>query len=442
MPPRGKVLYSDEVRAKFDLVGFDPRGIARSTPLRCFDMTADALAALPPFAFPVTRVEERVWIAADRAYADGCVRRAGAILDHMSTANVARDMDLLRQAVGDEMMTFAGYSYGSYVGSTYANLFPDKVRAVIIDGVIDPISYETGRGNEAETLPSDARLVSEQGAYDTLQAFLSLCEQGSENCAFSGGDPKRRYDRLARRLRSEPVQLPDGSGGTFLFTYADLVATTLGAMYDPSSWPELAEFLHELHTAAHPRGTSEALEALRIRLGLKGEPRYKQVLDGFAGVWCSDADNPEQASAWARAAPAADRENPYFGRPWIWFGSICAAWPGQDADRYTGPFDRETSNTVLVIGNRDDPATRYEDAVSTASIIPRSRLLTLNGSGHTSLFKSRCVDRYVDRYLLTGNVPPPDTVCPVDVVPFSEPARDLRRTEVSPTPNLLPPMLR
>ena len=196
----GKQLFTAEVRAKFDLLGFDPRGVAGSTPLQCFDTTDEALATLAPFWFPYTRSEERIWARADRAYAAACKRRGGPIINHMSTANVARDMDLLRPAVGDSKMTYVGYSYGSYIGSTYAAMFPKKVRAVVIDGVIDPVSYATGRGNQSKTLPIDARLVSEQGAYKTLQGFLSLCDKGGSNCPFSDGNPKERYDRLAKRL--------------------------------------------------------------------------------------------------------------------------------------------------------------------------------------------------------------------------------------------------
>jgi pimeloyl-ACP methyl ester carboxylesterase len=108
----GPFLYSDEVRARFDLVGFDPRGIIRSTPLRCYETFDGAIADLPPMAFPVTRQEERVWVRSNRALARACAERGGPILDHMSTANVARDMDLLRRAVGDAKLTYAGYSYG------------------------------------------------------------------------------------------------------------------------------------------------------------------------------------------------------------------------------------------------------------------------------------------------------------------------------------------
>jgi pimeloyl-ACP methyl ester carboxylesterase len=437
----GPFLYSDEVRARFDLVSFDPRGVAASTPLQCFETTDDALAATAPMAFPVTRAEERVWIQADRTWQRACGERGGPILDHMSTANVARDMDLLRRAVGDAKMTYVGYSYGTAIGSTYANLFPDKVRAVVIDGVIDPVSYTTGRGDQARTLPSDARLRSEQGAYDTLQGFLRLCDLGGPNCAFSGGNPKRRYDRLARRLLAEPAQLPDGQGGTAPFTYADLVGTTLGAMYDPSSWPDLAAFLQELDTLTSPARAAKTLRGLRQRLGLGARAPYEQVLEGFAGVWCLDPVNPDRPSAWARAAHRADRRDPYFGRPWIWFGSICAQWPGHDSDRYLGPFDRRTANTVLVVGNRNDPATRYQDAVSTSRLLGRGRLLTVAGWGHTSLFLSSCADAYVSRYLLTGRVPPAGTVCQVDEVPFAEPAPAAASVATSAHAYLLPPTL-
>jgi pimeloyl-ACP methyl ester carboxylesterase len=119
----GRLLYSREVQARFDLVGFDPRGIIRSTPLRCFNSLQQAQAAQPPFPFPVTPQQERVWIRSDRRIARACADRAGAIIDHMATANVARDLDLLRQAVGDARLSYAGYSYGSYLGTTYANLF-------------------------------------------------------------------------------------------------------------------------------------------------------------------------------------------------------------------------------------------------------------------------------------------------------------------------------
>ena len=199
----GPDLYTPEVRARFDLVGFDPRGIARSTALRCFGSPRQWDPAFPEVAFPLTSGELDAWITADRYLVDACDRRGGSIIDHMATADVARDMDRLRAAVGDDQLTYAGVSYGSYLGVTYANLFPNRVRAVVVDGVLDPIAWSTGRGNEAATLPFSTRLQSDVGAQATLNEFFRLCDAGGANCAFSG-DAATRYAALASRAAREP----------------------------------------------------------------------------------------------------------------------------------------------------------------------------------------------------------------------------------------------
>jgi pimeloyl-ACP methyl ester carboxylesterase len=441
----GPILYSDEVRARFDLVGFDPRGIIGSTPLRCFETFDQALAVLPPMAFPVTRAEERIWVRSDRALARACAQRGGAILDHMSTANVARDLDLLRRAVGDDKLSYVGYSYGTYLGATYANLFPNKVRALVVDGVLDPIAWATGRGDQARTLPFSTRLRSDQGALATLNEFFRLCDAGADNCAFSAGNPRRRFARLAERLLEEPLQLPDGQGGTFPFTYADLVGTALGAMYDPASWPDLAVFLQQLWDLAQPQAAAATLRTLRARLGGFQPEEYPNFVEGFPGVACSETDNPANVGAWARAARASDRRFRYFGRLWTWITSICQPWPGQDADRYDGPWTRRTSNPVLVVGTRFDPATRYQGAIILDNLLPRSRLLTLDGWGHTSLLASACIDGHVSGYLLTARVPPRGTVCRPDVVPFAQPAapaQTLTAGGASQRSAVIPPMIR
>jgi pimeloyl-ACP methyl ester carboxylesterase len=441
----GKILYSDEVRARFDIVGFDPRGIIRSTPLRCFETFDQALAVLPPMAFPVTRAEERVWIRSNRALASACAQRGGPILDHMATADVARDMDLLRRAVGDDKLNYVGYSYGSFLGATYANLFPNKVRALVVDGVLDPVAWTTGRGDQARTLPFSTRLRSAKGAWETLQEFFRLCDVGAANCAFSAGNPRRRYAELAERLLEEPVQLPDGQGGTFPFTYADLVATTLGALSDPASWPDLAVFLQQLWELARPEAAVATLQALRARFGGFQQEDYPNFVEGGPGVFCSETDNPANVGAWSRAARAQDRQFRYFGRPWTWTSSICQPWPGWDADRYAGPWTRRTANPVLVVNTRFDPATPIHGAVTLDRLLPRSRLLTLAGWGHTTLFLSACIDDHVSRYLLTARVPPRGTVCQPDVVPFAQPAAQaqvMTAGGAAPRSAVVPPMIR
>jgi len=366
------VLYSAEVRARFDLVGFDPRGIIGSTPLRCFETFDEALAVLPPMAFPVTRAEERVWVGFDRALARACAQRGGPILNHMATGDVARDLDLLRRAVGDDKLSYVGYSYGSFLGATYANLFPGKVRALVVDGVLDPVAWTTGRGDQARTLPFSTRLRSAKGTWETLKEFFRLCDAGADNCAFSQGNPQHRFAELAERLLEEPVQLPDDQGGTFPFTYADLVVTALGAMYSPQEWPFLAEFLQQLWDLAQPEAAAATLRTLRAHLGGLQQEDYPNFVEGFPGVACSETDNPNNVGAWARAARAQDQQFRYFGRPWTWITSICQPWPGWDADRYAGPWTRRTANPVLVVNPRFDPATPIHGAVTLDRLLPRA----------------------------------------------------------------------
>jgi pimeloyl-ACP methyl ester carboxylesterase len=419
----GPFLYTDEVRARFDLVGFDPRGTNRSTALRCFGTPKQWDPYFTPFAFPSTPEEEQVWIAADHYLDDACDRRGGRIADHMATANVARDLDVLRRAVGDDKLTYAGVSYGTFLGVTYANLFPETVRAVIVDGVLDPIAWTTGVGGEAATVPFSTRLRSDAGAQATLQEFFRLCDAGGPACAFAPASAAR-FAALADKLRQHPVQvtLPDGS--VIDLNYSNLIAITLGAMYDSLSWEDFARVLADIEAQADPATLGARLRPFRLRpayITKRGFPHYPNFVESFPAVACADSDNPDSYSAWSRAGAAADAEFGYFGRIWTWASSICADWPRADQDRYVGPFDRHTANPVLVIGNRFDPATRYEGAVRVANLLPDSRLLTLHGWGHASLFLSRCADEIASRYLVDLVLPSPGTVCEQDHVPFTSP---------------------
>jgi pimeloyl-ACP methyl ester carboxylesterase len=418
----GPFLYTDEVRARFDLVGFDPRGILRSTAFRCFGTPKQWEPYFTPFAFPMTPEQEQVWIAADRYLIDACDGRGGAIGDHMATANVARDLDVLRQAVGDSKLTYAGYSYGSYLGVTYANLFPNNVRALVVDGVLDPIAWSTGRGIEASTLPFSTRLKSDVGAQATLNEFFRLCDAGGAACAFSGG-AATRYRKLADRLLAEPLVITFPDGSVEVIDYSILVAITLQHMYDSFSWPELAGILADLEAQAGTTALAAEARAARQQRAMfiakRGFPRYPNFVEGGVAVFCTDSDNPSSYSAWSSAGAAADAANGYFGRIWTWISSPCAAWNRDDGDRYMGPFNKRTANPVLVVGTQFDPATRYEGAQTVAGLLPNSALLTVHGWGHTSLFLSQCADAAVSRYLLELVTPAAGTVCEQDVVPFS-----------------------
>src|SRR5690349_6917813 len=275
-----------ELRARFDIVGFDPRGINLSTPLRCFDTYEQAIAVEPPFPYPDSPAEERRQRVSDDRLAAACARHGGAIADHMSSADAARDMDLLRDRLGDRKLTYLGYSYGSLLGQNYANLFPSRVRALVIDGVVDPVAWSTGHGRDAKTIPVGTRIGSADGARRTLGEFFRLCDAAGAGCAFSG-DASRRYAALAQRLRGHPATITDPfSGETVTFTYNDLIAVTLGALYSAQVWPDLGLFLDDVQRQVAPAALGQRLATMRAKLGLAApaQEEYPNDVEGSPGV--------------------------------------------------------------------------------------------------------------------------------------------------------------
>jgi pimeloyl-ACP methyl ester carboxylesterase len=231
--------YPPAMRTRFDIIGFDPRGVARSSPIRCFGSNAAKarfFADVP--LFPITRRDEVAFIAKSAELGGICLRRNASIMRHMSTANVARDMELLRQAVGDRKLSFYGASYGSYLGAVYANLFPGRVRALVMDSVVEPVAWATGHG-DGFTVPVFTREGSDRGTYATMQRFLALCDRAGPTCAFSAGNPAQKWDVLLARARRTPM------------VYAELVSFTTTALSEPpQSWSLLAEQLQQLYMAS------------------------------------------------------------------------------------------------------------------------------------------------------------------------------------------------
>jgi pimeloyl-ACP methyl ester carboxylesterase len=422
-------LYGGAIQARFDIVGFDPRGIERSKPLRCFDTPAEADKVFPRFWYPRTPEQEARTKDADTYFADACAANGGAIMDHMATADAARDLDQLRRAVGDDQLTYMGVSYGSFLGVTYANLFPDHVRAMIVDGVLDPIAWTTGVADEGTTVPVSTRVRSDQGAQATLDEFFRLCDAGGSNCALAPHS-EDRYQHLADLLRDHPLKVVTPDGVELRLIYQDLVVNTQFALYDSSSWPALAQLLADVEAQVSPRQLGRSLGALQRASGLtpRAIARYRNFAEGQPGVLCTDSVNPTSYRAWSQQGAIADERFGYFGRWWTWLSSVCAQWPGADADRYLGPFDATTSEPLLVIGNLYDPATRYQGAQIVHRLMPNSSLLTLRGWGHTSLFLSGCVDQISVQYLVSLVTPEPGTICDTDQVPFQQPPGVVART--------------
>jgi pimeloyl-ACP methyl ester carboxylesterase len=410
--------FPPELHARFDLVGFDPRGIGRSTPVRCFASQAEQqafFAGLP--VFPITPAEDRTVIRAAADYDLRCQQRNADLLPHMSTANAARDMDLLRQALGDAGLSYLGESYGTYLGTTYANLFPSRVRALLLDGAVEPVELATGRDGEGGTQPVFLRQGSDLGASRTLGAFLDLCAgAGPAACPFASGTDREatraRFQALLQRLREQPIPVST-SQGTVRVTYALTVKVVLSCLHFEDLWAALSVVLQHLD-----QGDGGLLLQLAGQLAPPSST-YDNSGDARLAVLCADADSPRDAHAWPGLAAAADRRAPYFGALYAWISVECAGWPARDAGRFTGPFDRRTVNPVLVIGNTFDPATPYQSAVALSHELGNARLLTLDGWGHTALNQpSTCALEAGIRYLVHLQLPAPGTVCRPDVGPF------------------------
>jgi pimeloyl-ACP methyl ester carboxylesterase len=418
-----RFVYSPETLARFDIVGMDPRGIGASTPVRCFTSAAEEAAFEADWPiFPVTRTQERLSAGKSTELARRCQALSGWLLPHVGTANVARDLDRMRQAVGDEQLTYVGYSYGTFLGATYANLFPKRVRALVLDAVVDPTRYPRG-GNER--LPF-LRLGSHRSATRAFEEFLRQCtEAGPERCPFAaGGDPAAKFAELAERLREEPFVVPPPDG-PITVGYPELVALTFQLLYAPV-WTDLGVVLQELYAATEPTGVATPVEAGAILQRAVRSPGLAPMDESQIAAICADTDTPSDPDAWPAIARRAERRSPYFGTLLTYISQQpCADWP-RDRDRYLGPWDARTSAPALILGTRFDPVTPYEDAVKLDRIMPRSRLVTLNGYGHTTILASACTAEAVERYLVSVDLPPRGTVCEPDVQPFDEPTTPLQ----------------
>ena len=422
----GQFLH-DNLGGRFDVVGFDPRGIGASDPIHCFDSEDDLIAFLNAVpVFPYQAGQYRPFYEHYASLADRCLSRDRRIARHMSTADVVRDLDLLRRAVGDRKLTYLGFSYGSYLGNTYANLFPANVRALVIDGVLDPRLWSSGW-----QIKSDR--VATQEEFDE---FLRLCREAGPACAFGDGrNTSRRWEALARSILDEPVDLGDG----FLYTYDFLIGDATGAMYSPEAWggPEGYGVFLDLVADIALGDQSAQAQARDVRRSFvqQLEADYDNGFDAYFGNQCADTEYPGTFFEF-RLIDVYARAGSRFGPYWWWFNNGCTDWPVA-ADRYTGPWTARTSAPVLVVGNFFDGVTDHAGAVATSKLLRNARLVSYAGWGHTAYGRSECTTEHIDRYLVDGTLPPVGTVCPANPNPFLD-ASTLRAASTTPVVGLPP----
>ena len=417
----------EALRERFDVVGFDPRGVGESAPVRCFasvpELATFTVEYISDWIAPAGPAAEAAMLDAYEDVARRCAELNADILPHVSTANVARDLDRLREAVGDDQLNYLGTSYGTYLGETYANLFPDRIRAMALDGVINPTSYTSFTHGDGDVVGPDTtsfmRILSDQGSSDALAAFFAECAAaGPENCAFAAPttvETEAKFDALMERLRAEPA-VAVGPAGTLTVTYSLVLWSVWNALYSAPAWANLAQGLQHLHDGN--------AAAFLTTMNFLGGPLPAQYLNTNEAQWainCVDTDNASDPAGYADMVASAEERNPYFGALWTYQGLPCAFWPAQDQDRFVGPWDAETSATILLISRLFDPATPHSGAIAAEQTLANAQLLTIDGWGHGYFVggKSTCADNATAAYFIDGQLPPEDTVCTEDTPPFS-----------------------
>ena len=390
------LMKNTEVARKFDLVGFDPRGIGASTPtIRCLTAAEqDAQRTtdiLDPSPAGVARAQ-----ATSHQTADGCAQKTGVeLLANVGTRDVAHDMDVIRAVVGDKQLTYLGYSYGTRIGSTYAEEFPRNVRAMVLDGAVDP-----------DQDPTDQLVDQGRGFQGTFEAFAKDCA-AKPGCPLGpdGAQATARYQQLTRPLLAKPIRLPDGRE----LTYGDAQQGTIQALYATSLWPDLRQGLTEL-----TQGSGQTLMGLADEYYDRApDGTYSPQQDAFNAVRCVDdprvtdpAQALDRAQRYNEAAPFLDS-----GRGASAALDACAFWPTPVTG---GPHVPQAPGLAppLVVSTTDDPATPYQAGVNLAKDLNGS-LLTKVGDQHTASFQGfPCVDAIVTRYLVDGTPAPPNARCP------------------------------
>lgn len=385
--------FSSDVLDTYDVVGVDPRGVGLSTPLKCLsDAAFDKSSAGDPDPDDAAEVRElRDGVA---ALGTACRKNSGDLAAHVSTVEVARDMDVVRALVGRKKLDWFGASYGTQLGATYADLFPDQVGRMVLDGAVDPSLDEVESGFAQAT-----------GFQRALEAYVEDCVT-SDGCPL-GDDADAGVQRVVDLMdQLDATPLP-GNGDRQLTEGRAFygIAVTL---YDEQTWPLLTE------------GLSKAFDGDGSVLVTLSDAYFERESDGSYGsnigqvitaVTCLDSPGGLAESDVRAQIPRFVDASPVFGRALAWGALGCADWP-IEASNPLPAIDAQGAPPILVLGTTRDPATPYESAQALAEQLESGVLLTRDGDGHTAyLSGNQCIQKAVDRYLLDGTMPAADTTC-------------------------------
>jgi len=390
---RSARVVSPAIAARFDLVGFDPRGVGQSTGVHCLnDTQMDAFLNVPPD--PSTDAERAGEVNQAKFFAAQCEKNSAALLPFVGTVNAARDMDVLRGVLGDDKLYYLGKSYGTYLGATYADEFPQRVGRLVLDGAIDP------------SLPAEQLNLTQATAFD------AALRQFAADCATHGDCPLGTHAEAAvTKLKTWVDGLdatPITGDATRKLTESLAITGIAVAMYDQSWWPDLRAAL----TKAFAGDGSTLLSMADIYNNRVGGHYQSNEAEANFAINC--VDHPGEAGSPAQVEqklPTYEKAAPFFGQMVAWSALPCAYWAAQP-DTTPHKVTAKGAAPILVVGTTRDPATPYAWAQGLADQFDSGNLLTMNGDGHTAYLRgSTCINSAVDAYLLSGTVPKAGTVC-------------------------------
>ena len=372
-----------ELRVRFDIVGFDPRGVARSEPVSCGDGAPQQF--LGRDLVPESAGEVAPILSAARNLAAACGSAGGSLLPHMSTENVARDLDRIRRAVGDRQLTYLGYSYGTTIGLKYAEQFPGKIRALVLDGPVDP------------AIDGAERAADQAGVLErTLREFFRECPERAACRGYATRLSMKRYDKLIKNLARNPV--PAYGGVRRLRPAEALLATALLLKDRGTGWPYLAAGIDFAE-----RGDGSLLLSVAESSSYTEKGR-EQWMAPLLAVNCLDIPAP-QPSEYGQVAAKLAKESEHFGGLMLMLASPCSYWP-VDSNAKREAVTAPKAPTAVVVGTTGDPTTPFEWAERVSKNLKHSRLLVRDGAGHTAFGKVNvCTDRAVTAYLVNLVLP-------------------------------------
>ncbi|MFE1526352.1 alpha/beta hydrolase [Streptomyces rochei] len=391
--------YPEEVRARYDMVAVDPRGVARSEPIECLDgREMDAYTQTD--VTPDDQGETDELVGAYQKFAEGCGADAPKLLRHVSTVEAARDMDILRAVLGDEKLTYVGASYGTFLGATYAGLFPDRAGRLVLDGAMDP------------SLPARRLNLEQTAGFETaFQSFAKDCVK-QPDCPLGGKNTTP--DQVGKNLKAffddldaEPIPTGDADGRRL----TESLATTgvIAAMYDEGAWQQLRESLTSAIKEKDGAGLLVLSDSYYER---EADGGYSNLMFANASVNCLDLpaafSTPDEVR---EALPEFEKASPVFGEGLAWSSLNCAYWPVEPTGE-PHRIEAAGATPIVVVGTTGDPATPYRWAEALAGQLSSGRLLTYEGDGHTAYGRgSACIDSAINTYLLRGTAPEDGTRC-------------------------------